>query len=43
MEKLNIEDTDTTCPCCGKHRYFLKFYCDKVINICCDCSYWNEI
>jgi len=41
-EKLNI-DLDIICPCCGKPRYFLKFYCDKVINVCGLCGYWEEI
>jgi len=43
-EKLNIDlEEDTTCPICGKHRYWLKFYCDEVINVCSDCGYFEKI
>jgi len=45
MEKLNIEEEDTTCPsiACGKHRYFFKFYCGKEIFYCQDCGYHELI
>jgi len=46
MEKLNIDlEEDITCPCCHNNnkRFFLKFYCDKVINLCMDCGFWEEI
>jgi len=42
MEKLNI-DSDTTCPCCGKPRYFLKFYYEKTFLRCEDCGYHELI
>ncbi len=46
MEKFNIDDIkyeDTTCPVCMKSRFWLKFYCNKTIQYCNDCGFWNEI
>jgi len=43
MEKFNIEEEYTTCPACGMNRFWLKFYCGKVIHLCSDCGYWEEI
>jgi len=45
MEKLNYdpESADTTCPCCGKKRYYIKFFQDLVILRCEDCEYQTEI
>jgi len=43
MEQLNndydIENSDTTCPVCGKHRFWVKFYCGETIMLCQDCWY----
>jgi len=39
--ELNIEDI--TCPICHEEKFFIKFYCDKVIQYCNHCGYWTEI
>jgi hypothetical protein len=31
------------CPKCGKEKYCLKYYCDKVINLCNCCGHWEEL
>jgi len=49
MEKLNNDYEvecyieDITCPVCKEEKFFIKFYCDKVIQLCGKCGYWIEI
>lgn len=43
MENFNIEEHNTICPACGKNRFWIKYFVNKMIYFCQDCQYHEDI
>ena len=42
-DKIRIVGEELCCPNCGKQRYWIKYFVDKIIMYCQDCMYYEDI